>query len=203
MFAIGETSTVYTFKGPVCKVRLTDIQIASSDRLSLKLTTLDLKSRHLSSSSGCDWYPQWCTVDICLCLNVSPVQSFNLVLPLLCVYLLFLWLQAYSCSIDGTVRLWDFTDGILIKVQLLPVDWFDVSLYSRQLLGRQWRNDCAHPVLCVLQREVLLFSFRPTSSDSLFTAFTRQSTMWASFSSSFPLQGTKDQVGSPSTCHHL
>lgn len=28
-------------------------------------------------------------------------------------------LQAYSCSIDGTVRLWDFTDGILIKVQLM------------------------------------------------------------------------------------
>uniref|UniRef100_A0A668AAM0 WD repeat domain 75 n=1 Tax=Myripristis murdjan TaxID=586833 RepID=A0A668AAM0_9TELE len=27
-------------------------------------------------------------------------------------------LQAYSCSADGTVRLWDFTDGILIKVQL-------------------------------------------------------------------------------------
>ncbi|XP_037345235.2 WD repeat-containing protein 75 [Pungitius pungitius] len=24
-------------------------------------------------------------------------------------------LQAYSCSLDGTVRLWDFTDGILIK----------------------------------------------------------------------------------------
>uniref|UniRef100_A0A8C2XTB9 WD repeat domain 75 n=1 Tax=Cyclopterus lumpus TaxID=8103 RepID=A0A8C2XTB9_CYCLU len=27
-------------------------------------------------------------------------------------------LQVYSCSVDGTVRLWDFTDGILIKVQL-------------------------------------------------------------------------------------
>lgn len=27
-------------------------------------------------------------------------------------------LQAYSCSADGTVRLWDFTDGILIKVRL-------------------------------------------------------------------------------------
>uniref|UniRef100_A0A672FTV9 WD repeat-containing protein 75 second beta-propeller domain-containing protein n=1 Tax=Salarias fasciatus TaxID=181472 RepID=A0A672FTV9_SALFA len=25
-------------------------------------------------------------------------------------------LQVYSCSLDGTVRLWDFTDGILIKV---------------------------------------------------------------------------------------
>uniref|UniRef100_G3NDZ3 WD repeat domain 75 n=1 Tax=Gasterosteus aculeatus aculeatus TaxID=481459 RepID=G3NDZ3_GASAC len=24
-------------------------------------------------------------------------------------------LQAYSCSLDGTIRLWDFTDGILIK----------------------------------------------------------------------------------------
>uniref|UniRef100_A0A671V3L5 WD repeat domain 75 n=1 Tax=Sparus aurata TaxID=8175 RepID=A0A671V3L5_SPAAU len=29
-------------------------------------------------------------------------------------------LQAFSCSADGTVRLWDFTDGILIKVRLLP-----------------------------------------------------------------------------------
>uniref|UniRef100_A0A665W7M0 C2H2-type domain-containing protein n=1 Tax=Echeneis naucrates TaxID=173247 RepID=A0A665W7M0_ECHNA len=29
-------------------------------------------------------------------------------------------LQAYSCSADGTVRLWDFTDGILIKVHLPP-----------------------------------------------------------------------------------
>uniref|UniRef100_A0AAQ5XQX3 C2H2-type domain-containing protein n=1 Tax=Amphiprion ocellaris TaxID=80972 RepID=A0AAQ5XQX3_AMPOC len=27
-------------------------------------------------------------------------------------------LQVYSCSIDGTVRLWDFTDGILIKVRV-------------------------------------------------------------------------------------
>lgn len=25
-------------------------------------------------------------------------------------------LQVCSCSADGTVRLWDFTDGILIKV---------------------------------------------------------------------------------------
>ncbi|KAG9349178.1 hypothetical protein JZ751_029502 [Albula glossodonta] len=24
-------------------------------------------------------------------------------------------LQVYSCSVDGTVRLWDYTDGILIK----------------------------------------------------------------------------------------
>uniref|UniRef100_A0A3B5MM36 WD repeat domain 75 n=1 Tax=Xiphophorus couchianus TaxID=32473 RepID=A0A3B5MM36_9TELE len=33
-----------------------------------------------------------------------------------------LQLQAYSCSADGTVRLWDFTDGILIKsLQLLAV----------------------------------------------------------------------------------
>ncbi|XP_075886687.1 WD repeat-containing protein 75 [Nelusetta ayraudi] len=28
-------------------------------------------------------------------------------------------LQAYSCSIDGTVRLWDFTDGILIKTYIV------------------------------------------------------------------------------------
>uniref|UniRef100_A0A673G9P5 WD repeat-containing protein 75-like n=1 Tax=Sinocyclocheilus rhinocerous TaxID=307959 RepID=A0A673G9P5_9TELE len=27
-------------------------------------------------------------------------------------------LQVYSCSVDGTVKLWDFIDGILIKVQL-------------------------------------------------------------------------------------
>lgn len=27
----------------------------------------------------------------------------------------FVLLQVYSCSLDGTVRLWDFTDGILIK----------------------------------------------------------------------------------------
>uniref|UniRef100_A0A6Q2Y2X6 WD repeat-containing protein 75 second beta-propeller domain-containing protein n=1 Tax=Esox lucius TaxID=8010 RepID=A0A6Q2Y2X6_ESOLU len=32
-------------------------------------------------------------------------------------------LQAYSCSADGTVRLWDFTDGILIKVQLQQPSW--------------------------------------------------------------------------------
>uniref|UniRef100_A0A8C9Y7F4 WD repeat domain 75 n=1 Tax=Sander lucioperca TaxID=283035 RepID=A0A8C9Y7F4_SANLU len=30
-------------------------------------------------------------------------------------------LQVYSCSADGTVRLWDYTDGILIKVQLMCV----------------------------------------------------------------------------------
>nr|XP_046259940.1 WD repeat-containing protein 75 isoform X2 [Scatophagus argus] len=28
-------------------------------------------------------------------------------------------LQAYSCSTDGTVRLWDFTDGILIKTYVI------------------------------------------------------------------------------------
>uniref|UniRef100_A0A8C2XQ51 WD repeat domain 75 n=1 Tax=Cyclopterus lumpus TaxID=8103 RepID=A0A8C2XQ51_CYCLU len=31
-------------------------------------------------------------------------------------------LQVYSCSVDGTVRLWDFTDGILIKVHWLMFD---------------------------------------------------------------------------------
>uniref|UniRef100_A0A671T4V9 WD repeat-containing protein 75-like n=1 Tax=Sinocyclocheilus anshuiensis TaxID=1608454 RepID=A0A671T4V9_9TELE len=30
-------------------------------------------------------------------------------------------LQVYSCSADGTVKLWDFIDGILIKVQLVQV----------------------------------------------------------------------------------
>ncbi|KAM9365512.1 WD repeat-containing protein 75 [Pholidichthys leucotaenia] len=28
-------------------------------------------------------------------------------------------LQAYSCSLDGTIRLWDFTDGILIKTYVI------------------------------------------------------------------------------------
>ncbi|KAF6738738.1 WD repeat-containing protein 75 [Oryzias melastigma] len=28
-------------------------------------------------------------------------------------------LQAYSCSLDGTVRLWDFTDGILIRTYVI------------------------------------------------------------------------------------
>ncbi|XP_008293300.1 WD repeat-containing protein 75 [Stegastes partitus] len=28
-------------------------------------------------------------------------------------------LQVYSCSVDGTVRLWDFTDGILIKTYVI------------------------------------------------------------------------------------
>uniref|UniRef100_A0A8C8IIY7 WD repeat-containing protein 75 second beta-propeller domain-containing protein n=1 Tax=Oncorhynchus tshawytscha TaxID=74940 RepID=A0A8C8IIY7_ONCTS len=32
-------------------------------------------------------------------------------------------LQVYSCSADGTVRLWDFTDGILIKVQPHSLMW--------------------------------------------------------------------------------
>uniref|UniRef100_A0A667ZPV7 WD repeat domain 75 n=1 Tax=Myripristis murdjan TaxID=586833 RepID=A0A667ZPV7_9TELE len=43
-------------------------------------------------------------------------------------------LQAYSCSADGTVRLWDFTDGILIKVQLhchhVSVQPLSVSVFS-------------------------------------------------------------------------
>uniref|UniRef100_A0A8C2XL94 WD repeat domain 75 n=1 Tax=Cyclopterus lumpus TaxID=8103 RepID=A0A8C2XL94_CYCLU len=35
-------------------------------------------------------------------------------------------LQVYSCSVDGTVRLWDFTDGILIKVQTCSWLMFDI-----------------------------------------------------------------------------
>ena len=32
------------------------------------------------------------------------------------VYGVILFLQVYSCSADGTIMLWDFMDGILIKV---------------------------------------------------------------------------------------
>uniref|UniRef100_A0A8C2Q905 WD repeat domain 75 n=1 Tax=Cyprinus carpio TaxID=7962 RepID=A0A8C2Q905_CYPCA len=34
-------------------------------------------------------------------------------------------LQVYSCSVDGTVKLWDFIDGILIKVQLDLISLFN------------------------------------------------------------------------------
>ncbi|CAG5865904.1 WD repeat-containing protein 75 [Menidia menidia] len=36
-------------------------------------------------------------------------------------------LQAYSCSADGTIRLWDFTDGILMKTYV--VGWPIYSMY--------------------------------------------------------------------------
>ncbi|XP_036966398.1 WD repeat-containing protein 75 isoform X1 [Acanthopagrus latus] len=35
-------------------------------------------------------------------------------------------LQAYSCSADGTVRLWDFTDGILIKTYVIGYPIFSI-----------------------------------------------------------------------------
>uniref|UniRef100_A0A8C8I9M3 WD repeat-containing protein 75 second beta-propeller domain-containing protein n=1 Tax=Oncorhynchus tshawytscha TaxID=74940 RepID=A0A8C8I9M3_ONCTS len=45
-------------------------------------------------------------------------------------------LQVYSCSADGTVRLWDFTDGILIKVQVISdVVCVCVSLELFQLVA--------------------------------------------------------------------
>ncbi|XP_061579826.1 WD repeat-containing protein 75 [Cololabis saira] len=37
-------------------------------------------------------------------------------------------LQVYSCSLDGTVRLWDFTDGILIKTYVIGYPIY--SLYA-------------------------------------------------------------------------
>ncbi|CAI9575733.1 unnamed protein product, partial [Staurois parvus] len=33
-------------------------------------------------------------------------------------------LQLYSCSLDGTIKLWDFMDGILIKNYLIDVKLF-------------------------------------------------------------------------------
>ncbi|KAJ8384109.1 hypothetical protein AAFF_G00209000 [Aldrovandia affinis] len=39
-------------------------------------------------------------------------------------------LQVYSCSLDGTVRLWDYTDGILIKT--LVIGYGVLALYASQ-----------------------------------------------------------------------
>lgn len=108
VFAIGETSTVYTFKGPVCKsclaapffffkeAHLTYIQIASSGRLSLKLTTLDLKSRHfLSSSSGCPWYPQWWHCRYLPLFKCITSQIFNSsLISVICVFFFFFFVAA-------------------------------------------------------------------------------------------------------------
>lgn len=81
-------------------------------------------------------------------------------------------LQVYSCSTDGTVRLWDFTDGILIKVKL-------------------------DPQLCFLNDSKFykLFSFRLTSSDTRFTRFTPLPTMTGSSSLLLWCKATKYLVG--------
>ncbi|KAK2839466.1 hypothetical protein Q5P01_013206 [Channa striata] len=39
-------------------------------------------------------------------------------------------LQVYSCSVDGTVRLWDFTDGILIKTYVIGYPIY--SIYASE-----------------------------------------------------------------------
>lgn len=44
-------------------------------------------------------------------------------------------LQVYSCSADGTVRLWDYTDGILIKVWLLYCIHFSLCCHCTLVLG--------------------------------------------------------------------
>lgn len=41
-------------------------------------------------------------------------------------------LQLYSCSLDGTVKLWDFTDGILIKTFLIGFKLFSLYTASKQ-----------------------------------------------------------------------
>lgn len=60
-------------------------------------------------------------------------------------------LQAYSCSADGTVRLWDFTDGILIKVRLLP------SIVVCPVLSVSVSSQSAHHTFYFLS--VRVFSF--------------------------------------------
>uniref|UniRef100_A0A9J7ZMM0 WD repeat domain 75 n=1 Tax=Cyprinus carpio carpio TaxID=630221 RepID=A0A9J7ZMM0_CYPCA len=42
-------------------------------------------------------------------------------------------LQVYSCSVDGTVKLWDFIDGILIKVQLVFSDCANLEVSKNKL----------------------------------------------------------------------
>lgn len=120
----------------------------------------------------------------------------------------FLLLQAYSCSIDGTVRLWDFTDGILIKVQLSsslltgagPSSLCVQPAALRHIVGKGF---CTERLFVLRSARTFWFSFRPTSSDNPFPACMRQSTTWESFSSSFLLRETKNQVGSSSTSHHF
>ncbi|KAL0964009.1 hypothetical protein UPYG_G00316470 [Umbra pygmaea] len=40
-------------------------------------------------------------------------------------------LQAYSCSADGTVRLWDFTDGILIKTFIIGYPIYSIHVSEK------------------------------------------------------------------------
>ncbi|XP_010878095.1 WD repeat-containing protein 75 [Esox lucius] len=42
-------------------------------------------------------------------------------------------LQAYSCSADGTVRLWDFTDGILIKTFIIRYHIFSIHVSEKHV----------------------------------------------------------------------
>ncbi|XP_017296280.1 WD repeat-containing protein 75 [Kryptolebias marmoratus] len=51
-------------------------------------------------------------------------------------------LQVYSCSADGTIRLWDFTDGILIKTYVVGYPIF--SIYASPN-----HNDVVFVVTCV------------------------------------------------------
>ncbi|XP_044160604.1 WD repeat-containing protein 75 [Bufo gargarizans] len=41
-------------------------------------------------------------------------------------------LQLYSCSLDGTIKLWDFNDGILIKTFLIGFKMFGLYTTSKQ-----------------------------------------------------------------------
>nr|XP_023670540.1 WD repeat-containing protein 75 isoform X1 [Paramormyrops kingsleyae] len=40
-------------------------------------------------------------------------------------------LQVYSCSLDGTVKLWDFTDGILIKTYVVGPSIFSIHVSKK------------------------------------------------------------------------
>uniref|UniRef100_A0A8C7SLR3 WD repeat domain 75 n=1 Tax=Oncorhynchus mykiss TaxID=8022 RepID=A0A8C7SLR3_ONCMY len=92
-------------------------------------------------------------------------------------------LQVYSCSADGTVRLWDFTDAILIKV--LPQQH---SLPKSVLIT-------ASCFLHVLNITLLtMIRFRPSLSGTQSTPFTSRKNMEELFFSSFPWQITKAPV---------
>lgn len=64
-------------------------------------------------------------------------------------------LQAYSCSADGTVRLWDFTDGILIKVRLLP------SIVVCPVLSVSVSSQSAHHTFYFLSVSVFILYNQP------------------------------------------
>ncbi|KAK3568723.1 hypothetical protein QTP86_013868 [Hemibagrus guttatus] len=42
-------------------------------------------------------------------------------------------LQVFSCSVDGTVRLWDFTDGILIKTLVIGYPIFSIYVSKKHV----------------------------------------------------------------------